>query len=487
MVSLRITEILSRLSKAELKEFDKFVQSPFFSTGRNIYPLFKELKKFHPLFNNKSLTEESLYSRAYGKKEFNRSVFRKIVSDLTSTAEEYIRYRSYRAGEAQQALALSNGYAIMNDLDGMKRALLQAEKKLSGLKVNHDYYEFLYNLQENYIHYYQNTTESITTHGIYAIKRANNFIMNILVRLPQQLHDVYVTGEGYYSGNETSFIKHFTAAIDIEGFLIKLKESKDVNYDIAALYGYNAVLWTPRGNETHFRKALHLYKACLDRLDKMDKYILGILMGTFCIKTEIEGNAGLIPVLTELYEFMLKENVLAGVYGKFIPGLVFSDYVSRLVQLDRIADAEKVILENSSRLLPEAKNRTLNLCNALIYTVKGEHERSLKLLNDMSPEEIKEKTSAKSLMAINYFELGFYENLLSLIDAAKKFIVENKYMTASRKEFTSAFFDMLKKITMLRLNGSDEFAAKNLAAQIQKIPYLTHRRWLMEKANELED
>ena len=144
MVSLRITEILSRLSKAELKEFDKFVQSPFFSTGRNIYPLFKELKKFHPLFNNKSLTEESLYSRAYGKKEFNRSVFRKIVSDLTSTAEEYIRYRSYRAGEAQQALALSNGYAIMNDLDGMKRALLQAEKKLSGLKVNHDYYEFLY-------------------------------------------------------------------------------------------------------------------------------------------------------------------------------------------------------------------------------------------------------------------------------------------------------------------------------------------------------
>jgi hypothetical protein len=60
-------------------------------------------------------------------------------------------------------------------------------------------------------------------------------------------------------------------------------------------------------------------------------------------------------------------------------------------------------------------------------------------------------------------------------------------MTASRKEFTSAFFDMLKKITMLRLNGSDEFAAKNLAAQIQKIPYLTHRRWLMEKANELED
>ncbi|MBL8016374.1 MAG: hypothetical protein JNK43_03820, partial [Ignavibacteria bacterium] len=134
----------------------------------------------------------------------------------------------------------------------------------------------------------------------------------------------------------------------------------------------------------------------------------------------------------------------------------------------------------------DTKTRVLNLCNALILTVKGDFEGSLNLLKDMNPEEIKEKTSVKSLMAINYYELGYYENLLSLIDAAKKFIVENKYMTASRKEYTSAFFNILKKITMLRLNGNDEFTANELASQVLRIPYITHRKWLMEKANELD-
>lgn len=486
MLQLRITEILSHLNKAELKEFEKFVQSPFFSTGRNIYPLFKELKKYHPSFTNKELTEENLYSRAYGKKEFNNNVFRKLVSDLTTVAEEYIRFRFYSSSEPQRALALSNGYAIINDLDGMKKALQQAEKKLSSLKINHDYFEYMYELEQHYIHYNQNRTDAFTTHGSNAIKRSNNFVMNFLVRLPQQLHDFYVTGEGYYSGSETSIISEFIENVNLEGFLENLKANGDENYEIAALYGYNALLWTSKGNEDNFHKTLNLYKLCLDKLDKMDKYILGILMGTFCTKKEIEGNSGLIPVLVELYELMLKENILSGVYGKFIPGLIFADYVSRLVQLNRIEDAENFIMENSSKLLPEAGNRTRNLCNALIYTMKGENERSLKLLNETDTVEIKDKTSLKSLMAINYFELGYYENLLSLIDAAKKFISENKFMVSGRKEFTSAFFNALKKITLLKLNGTDEFTAKELKEMVANAPYITYRRWLLEKIEKLQ-
>lgn len=486
MLHLRLTEILARLSKGELKDLEKFVQSPFFSTGRNIYPLLKELKKFHPAFSNKELTEEKLYCRAYSKKEFNNNVFRKLVSDLTAASEEYIRYRFYSSSEPQRALALSNGYAIINDLDGMKKALQQAEKKLSSLKINHDYFEYMYELEQHYIHYYQSRTDVYTTHGSHVIKRSNNFVMNFLIRLPQQLHDVYVVKEGYYSGSEAGIIQQFISFVDIEGFLKNLKETGDANYDIAALYGFTALLWSNRGNREYFRNALELYKQHLGKLESMDKYIVGILLGTYCTKTEIDGNAELIPDLAVLYKFMLKENVLSGVYGKFIPGQIFSDYINRLVQLGRIDEAEKVISDNSAKLHGDTKSRVLNLCNALILTVKGDFEGSLNLLKDMNPEEIKEKTSVKSLMAINYFELGYYENLLSLIDAAKKFIAENKYMTASRKEYTSAFFNALKKITLLKLNGIDEFAVKELKEQLLKTPYITHRKWLMEKIEKME-
>jgi len=485
LLSLRITEILSHLSKAELKEFEKFVLSPFFSTGRNIYPLFKELKKFHPGFIQKELTVEKLYCRAYGKKEFNQATFRKLVSELTSVAEEYIRYRYYRSNDTHRLLALSNGYTIVNDLDGMKKTLQRAEKNIHQLKINHDYYGYLYDLQQLFIYYHQNWKEQFTACGENVVLRSNYFVMTFLTRLPQQLHDIYMVNIGYYSGEETSIIQPFASHIDIEGFLDDLKKSKDKNYEIATLYGYSALLWTSKGSPDYFRKALSLYKQNFEKLDHMDKYILGILMGTFCTITETDGNAELIGELAGLYEFMLKENVLSGVYGKFIPGPIFADYVSRLVQLGRVDDAEKVIRENSANLHPEGKGKTLNLCNALIYTVKGNYEKSIDLLKDMNPEEIKEKTAVKTLMAINYFELGHYENLLSLIEAAKKFIVENKFMTSSRKEYTSAFFNVLKKITSYKLNGADEFKIKELVDIINNTKYVSHRRWLLKKTSEL--
>lgn len=485
MLSLRITELLSHLDKAGLKELEKLIQSPFFSTGRNIAPLFKELKKFHPGFNHKEITEANLYTRAYGKKEFNKTVFRKLVSDLTTVAEEYIRWRFYSSNEPVRALALSNGYALINDFDGMKKALQQTEKKFDKLKVNHDYYEYLYELQQHYIHYYQSKADIYTTQGENVILRGNHFVMNFLVRLPQQLHDIIVIKEGYYSGKTPDIILGFASCIDIEKFINTLKLNNDVNYDIAALYGYNALLWTDKGNPEIFRKALSLYRKNIGKLDNMDKYILGILMGTFCTKTEIEGNPELIPELAGLYEFMLKENVLSGVYGKFIPGQIFTDYINRLAQLGKLEEAETVIKNTSGLLHPDAKNKILNLCNALLFTVKGNYEDSIELLKNMNPEEIKEKTSVKSLMAINYFELGYFENLLSLIEAAKKFIAENKFMTPSRKEYTSAFYSLLKKITIFKLNGADEFKIKELIEQINNTRYTTHRRWLLEKAESL--
>ena len=50
-------EILKTFSKDEVKEFDKFVHSPFFNCRNDVTRLFRELKRFYPTFDGKNFRE----------------------------------------------------------------------------------------------------------------------------------------------------------------------------------------------------------------------------------------------------------------------------------------------------------------------------------------------------------------------------------------------------------------------------------------------
>src|SRR5262245_14354555 len=99
MKNTKLVNILKTFSKEEMKEFEKFVCSPYHNTGKNCMPLIKQLQKFYPEFESDVLTYENLYKKLYPGKKFNKQVMWNLTSAAEKMADEFIIHERLKKDE----------------------------------------------------------------------------------------------------------------------------------------------------------------------------------------------------------------------------------------------------------------------------------------------------------------------------------------------------------------------------------------------------
>ena len=114
MKDTKLIQILKTFTKEEIKEFEKFVASPYFSRGRNLKPLFKILRTSHPHFNNPIFTYESIFKSLYPEEKNNKlraeNVLRVLSSELVKLAEEFLTYEQMKSNKLRMRNILLEVY-----------------------------------------------------------------------------------------------------------------------------------------------------------------------------------------------------------------------------------------------------------------------------------------------------------------------------------------------------------------------------------------
>jgi len=75
--------ILKAFTSQDMKEFDKFVASPFYNKNDILVKLFGILKKEHPDYEGTGVDREKIYYKLFNSKEFDESKLRYAFSDLS--------------------------------------------------------------------------------------------------------------------------------------------------------------------------------------------------------------------------------------------------------------------------------------------------------------------------------------------------------------------------------------------------------------------
>lgn len=92
----KLVTLLRTFSKQEMKDFEKFVSSPYFSKGRNLKPLYNVLKKYHPSFDSPHFTGEKIFTRINPGKKYDKKrsghALQVMVSEMTSLAEKFLAF-----------------------------------------------------------------------------------------------------------------------------------------------------------------------------------------------------------------------------------------------------------------------------------------------------------------------------------------------------------------------------------------------------------
>lgn len=100
MQKTKLVTLLKTFSKQEMKDFEKFILSPYFSSPRNLKPLYNVLKKYYPSFSSLSCTKEKIFEKLnpgkkYDEKKSNHYI-QVLVSEMTTLAEKFLGFELIR-------------------------------------------------------------------------------------------------------------------------------------------------------------------------------------------------------------------------------------------------------------------------------------------------------------------------------------------------------------------------------------------------------
>ena len=124
-----IVKILRTFSPDEMNEFEKMLDSPFFNNHSTLLRLYKELKKYYPLFTDKNLTKEHLFSAANSGISYDDQLFRKYLSRITKLAEEYLNILQMREEEFKKDYNVLLQLSSRNISEIYTRKIKEVEKR----------------------------------------------------------------------------------------------------------------------------------------------------------------------------------------------------------------------------------------------------------------------------------------------------------------------------------------------------------------------
>lgn len=125
-----VTDILKEFSSDEIKNLERFLDSPYHNKSQKVKKLFREIKKFYPSFSDKQLTKKYLLKKVSPSLKYNDSTFRNLHSDLQILIEKFLIIEQlFQSGDEK------NIYLLKSLIDKRQVNLFEITLKKTGSQL----------------------------------------------------------------------------------------------------------------------------------------------------------------------------------------------------------------------------------------------------------------------------------------------------------------------------------------------------------------
>jgi hypothetical protein len=481
----KLFQILRTFNKKELSEFEKFAASPFHNNGRNFVPYVRELKKYHPLFKEEDDIKKKIYYALSGKKDYNAGLVNTTLSRISEMAEEYLSYKAYY----KKNLTSRYDYIqelFSRDLFGIAESEMKEYSKLVQLsegitdeliKGRMDY-EIL-NVQLAF----KNDRSLESTRSV--INQADYHIRFTIMRLASFLHNLRVNNIIFNAEYDKTFIRSYMGSLDLENMYRKLKENEGLNEldDVIMIY----VLWilglTKTDSEEYFYEMKEQVIKHLDKFHHHEKYNLF---------QALEALAWLMQkdISREKYEMELYDISRSRVELNILtPDKTFMRIILfRSILIVSFYKPDWDFIENFvERCIPmlreEHRENMRNFSEAHINYYKGNFGTALEFNNKINFELFAFKYDTRILQFKIYYELDYFEEAHSLIDAHRHFLANNKTVSKHYREMHSNFLLFFSELLKAKqgINKTEIGFLKDKITNTNNVP---SKQFLLDKAEE---
>ncbi len=464
MYNSNLYHLFHSLSKKELRDLSKWLQSPFFNQRLDIRSLFEYLKSNQgkePHHFEKTI----IFQHIFENQAYDDAKIRYLMSFLMQQIKKYLAYRQWESQAFRQNIDL------LQSLHQHHQEKLFA-KQLKQLRDQFRKTQKFTHLRHFYI--YQTNLQSYRS----SLKKSRTEAMG-LQETADALSKFFIC-ENLRVACLMVAHKTIKPQINYQAQLLdetieKARHKPFADLPEIAIY-YNTYQALTQPEQDHFFvKLKQLITENWQRfaVDEMrDIYILAI---NYCIKRLNKGQTKFIREALDLYKLGLEKSILLenGELSRF----TYNNVLTLSLMIEDFQWA-LTFLEKYKSHLPGRNKKNIYLYNLTIYHFKKQdYQRVMELLQQVQFRDVLYNLDARRMLLRSYFELGEFDALDSLLDSFQIFI-RRRYDLGYHKE---NFMNLIRFVRKLLNIGSNKKERLALLQKVKATSAIADKDWILSK------
>lgn len=486
----KLFDILRSFSNTDLKEFGKFVRSPFHNNSNSAVKLFSVCKKYHPGYNSESLTKEKLFSSIYPGRKYKVKTIKNLLTLTTALAKNYITYSSFKNDSILFKKVLLKELCSKNLSKFFDNETELSLKLCSLLPVNSKEYFFnkheIENLKRIYLE--RNTITGKSTR-IYELlqSQAQNLINFFLITLFEEYLQI-LSGE--------RIVKTDALQKNNDNFIHKIFYlSKKIDHiPLLEMYRKLISLRLNPSDKTYNKIAAYIKKT-EKNISKPDLNLFYGELMNYSIRRLNSGEKSFGAKLFGITKLMLEKEMLLEEAGTMLP----HNYVNInaiALREGEIEWAEKFTAEYSELLPADTRENPYIYNMGTIYYTKARaandrsstalYNKALNILSKFKSSDFYEKIRLNNLLLKIYYELNAYETAASLIDTYRKYLKKNtKTIPDHLEKNYVSFINFTEKLFKIKA-GSLKIPFSKIQKELKASDNFDSKGWIESHLQKLE-
>ena len=474
MKSSKLIQLLKVLDPQEFKQFNKYIQSPYFTNSENVLKLYNYIRPHYPAFESDKLERVKAFDHLYPTKKFNRPRLRNLLLKITKILESYLIHLECEGNDFEKKKRLTHIYRKRN-----LNAFFQqkTDELLQDLEQqpfrDATYYYDKYLLQSN-VYFYTHSTARVKEVINSALENLDYFfaIERLKIGLEFKTREkIYADKFNYFEKNRFDFYPtNPNDTYHLFKKVIELIEQED---------------------EKIYFEIKSIFKEVVDQLQQEDQQTILYCLLNFTFRHIAKKGIIFIREAFNLYQIGLSKKVFLTQYNAF-PSLTFLNIVitgSSLKEFDR---TNNFIVEYSP-LLKDGDSTYLRLyAVANLNFHKGAYKEAVAVINANKFSETIIETQAKILLLRAYLELSLIDTAYTSIFNSQlknyeKYLSRIDELDATKIKGFVNFIRILKKYNKVRLKSSITLKAINeLKELLNTLSPINFKPWLQKKIDDME-
>jgi hypothetical protein len=485
MFRSKAIDIIKTFSPEELKRFRDFIRSPFHNTNKNVIRLFEIIKKHAPDFSDANFDKQKIFKILFKGKKYNDIIMRILISDLLQLAQNFLveRYLEKEQIERKKHLLTE----LMNrKVDKLfLKTYNETSSMLNDYCIDDTYFIHRFDVEElrkgfNVARNMQHLNSSNL------VNMGENILNYFLIKVSSVIHDISVNRGNFNTEFDENIIEKLPEIFDMVKLSELLKEKKSHNGEILEMYFCTLMINYDCKNDGYYYRLKELFYKNMNKFTHGTKYNLYMSLLNHCGNKHWNDKDNIYRrEQFQLFKDMLERDLYSWEENEYMTIIIFRSILSISTMLREFDWMEQFINNYIDKLAPEQRMNMYNYSSAKISFLKSNYTLALQYITSVNYDLFTFKYDVKTLMMQIYYELNYIEEAYNLMDTYKRFLVNNKNVSQSFREWNVNFINFYNKLLNIK-SGKNNIDISGLETEIRNTANAASQNWLVEKITELK-